>query len=79
MKSNMLFGLAVLGLSTLPATAYAVDASVSYDDSMKCSSLYSYLSEQTEDEDAIDQFINMSNGWFNAAVMRDGTEDGSHQ
>lgn len=77
MKSNMLLGLAVLGLSTLPVAAYAVDSSISYDESMKCSSLYSYLSDESDDDDAIDRYIGLSNSWFDAAIARDGTEDGS--
>lgn len=65
------------GLSTLPVAAYATQVSVNYDDSMKCASLYSYLSDEAEDDAAIDKYIDLSNGWFDAAVARDGTPDGS--
>jgi hypothetical protein len=82
MKSNMLLGLAVLGLVAVPAGVHAQSGSessgnVSYEEAMQCSALFSLLASSMEGEAEEETLIDMATRWLVVAMTRDGTEDGS--
>lgn len=77
MKSNLLFGAAVLGLSTLPVVGFAQSELVSFEDSMKCATVFTYLSDEEEDEAKADAYYDQAFAWSKIAGLRDGTTDAS--
>ena len=77
MKSILPSALAVIGLAMMPVASHAQEDSVSYEDAMQCSALFSLLAGASAGDEDEAESQDMAARWLVVAMNRDGTEDGS--